>query len=109
MKILLDECVTKKAKRLLDGFEVYTVPEMGFSGLKNGKLLTEAEAAGFDVLLTIDKNMDYQQNISKYALTIVVLDVLKSGITHIEELMPQFLASAGGYEKGRSYMIRKEN
>ncbi len=41
MKILLDECVSRKAKRLFDKYEVATVPEMGFDGLKNGKLLTQ--------------------------------------------------------------------
>ena len=107
MRILLDECVTKKAKKLLTDFEVHTVPEMGFSGLKNGKLLTEAEASGFDILLTIDKNMDYQQNISKYELTIVVLDVAKSSIKYIEELMPEFIANIDTYEKGKSYKIEK--
>jgi len=43
MKILLDECVTRKIKKLLNDFEVYTVAEMGFKGLKKGKLLAKAE------------------------------------------------------------------
>lgn len=108
MKILLDECVTKKAKKLLEDFEVYTVPEMGFSGLKNGKLMEQAEKSGFDILLTIDKNIDYQQNIPKYQLTIVILDVLKSSIKYIEELIPEFKSQIGKYEKGKSYRIEKE-
>ena len=86
MKILLDECVTKKAKKLLSEFDVHTVPEMGFSGLKNGKLLAQAENTGFDILLTIDKNIDYQQNISKFQLAIVILDVLKSSIKYVAKV-----------------------
>lgn len=57
MKILLDECVTKKLKRHLTEFEVKTVVEMNWSGLKNGNLLNEAIKEKFDILLTIDKNI----------------------------------------------------
>ena len=61
MKILLDECVTKKLKPLLIEFEVYTVTEMGWSGVKNGKLLTLCAENDFEVLLTIDKNLIYSK------------------------------------------------
>jgi len=105
MKILLDECVTKKAKNLLAEFEVHTVPEMGFNGLKNGKLLAQAENAGFDIFLTIDKNINYQQTINKFQLAIVILDVLKSNIKHIEELMPEFKSQISIFEKGKAYRI----
>ena len=107
MRILLDECVTKKAKKLLDEYEVNTVSEMGFSGLKNGKLLIQAEESGFDILLTIDKNIDHQQNIGKYKLAIVILDVLKSNIKYIEELIPKFKSQIDEFEKGKSYRIEK--
>ena len=105
MKILLDECVSRKAKRLFEQYEVTTVPEMGFDGLKNGKLLTATEEAGFDILLTIDKNMNYQQNISKYDLILVVFDVLKSGVKYMEELMPEFENQVDSFEKGQAYLI----
>lgn len=51
MKILLDECVTKKLKSRLAEFEVYTVTEMDWNGLKNGHLLRTAISSGFDILL----------------------------------------------------------
>jgi hypothetical protein len=54
MKILLDECVTRKLRQHLTEFEVKTVVEMGWSGLKNGSLLTAAIEDEFDILLTID-------------------------------------------------------
>jgi len=57
MKILLDECVTRKLKRHLIEFEVRTVVEMNWSGLKNGNLLSAAVMDEFDILLTIDKNL----------------------------------------------------
>ncbi|MGI8668838.1 MAG: hypothetical protein ACR2J3_03210 [Aridibacter sp.] len=55
MKILLDECVTRKLKRHLTEFEARTVVEMNWSGLKNGNLLSEAVAEDFDILLTMIK------------------------------------------------------
>jgi len=64
MRILLDECVTKKVKTALSDFEVFTVFDMGFSGLKNGQLLQKAQENQVEIILTIDKNMDHQQNIS---------------------------------------------
>ena len=74
MKILLDECVTRKLKKHLPGLEVYTVTDIGLSGLKNGKLLEAAEQMNFDVLLTIDKNLSNQQKITNFNLTLVVFD-----------------------------------
>lgn len=65
MKILLDECVTKKLKRSFTEHKVFTVRELGWSGLKNGSLMKEAIANNFDILLTIDKNIGYQQNLKK--------------------------------------------
>ena len=72
MKILLDECVTKHLKPLLIGHEVSTVREMGWSGVKNGKLMTLCVENGFEILLTIDKNLQHQQNLDKYPITIVI-------------------------------------
>lgn len=107
MKILLDECVSRKVKSFLSEFDVYTVAEMGFKGLKNGKLLTQAVADGFDIVLTIDKNIDSQQNMSKYDLTLVILDVLKSNVKFFEELIPIFKSQIESYQKGEAYLVQK--
>ena len=69
MKILLDECVTKRLKKYLEEFEVFTVRELGLSGIKNGKLMTYSVENQFDILLTIDKNLMHQQNLDKYPVT----------------------------------------
>ncbi len=105
MKILLDECVTKKLKPLLSAFDVITVAEMGFSGLKNGKLLAATQEASFDILLTIDKNMDYQQNISKFKLSVVVFDVKNSNIKYLQPLIPQLNQLIASIEKGKTYIL----
>lgn len=61
MRILVDESLPRYTKRMLQGYTVYTVQEMGWTGTKNGKLLSLAETR-FDVFLTVDKNLRYQQS-----------------------------------------------
>ncbi len=61
MKILLDECVPVRLKQHLVGFNVSTATELDWSGLKNGKLIQMAIDSGFDVLITVDKNLQFQK------------------------------------------------
>jgi predicted nuclease of predicted toxin-antitoxin system len=107
MKILLDECVTRKLKRHLTEFEIAAVVEMNWSGLKNGKLLSVAAADEFDILLTIDKNLEHQQNMNNYKIAVVVFDVEKSKIDFLLERLPQFRERVGEFEKGKVYLIGK--
>src|SRR5215212_9130612 len=79
MKLLLDECVVHDLKKDLVGHEVSTVVEAGFRGLENGELLRVA-AAEYDVLITVDPNLPFQQNIA--SLPMAVLLLLGPGITY---------------------------
>jgi predicted nuclease of predicted toxin-antitoxin system len=72
MKILLDECTPRLLKRLLSEFEISTVQDMGWTGVTNGALLAMAEAE-FDVFVTTDKNLRYQQNLTGRRLAIIEL------------------------------------
>ncbi|HLL74658.1 MAG TPA: DUF5615 family PIN-like protein [Pyrinomonadaceae bacterium] len=72
MKVLLDECTPRVVKRLLPQHHVSTVQEVGWSGLKNGELLTAADGK-FDVFITTDKSLRHQQNLSKYRLAVILL------------------------------------
>jgi hypothetical protein len=63
MRILLDECVPRRLARELAGHDVRTVPEMGWSGKRNGELLQLMAGQGFEVFLTVDQNLRYQQNL----------------------------------------------
>ncbi len=101
MKILLDECVTKKLKRHLDEFEVRTVVEMGWSGYRNGKLLNAAVKDQFDLLLTIDKNMAYQQNMTRYDIAVVVFDTQRSKIDILVKFLPEFRKRINEFSKRR--------
>lgn len=87
MKVLLDECLPKKLKREVNGDVVKTVPEMGWAGYKNGALLRLAEQE-FDVLVTNDQNLEYQQNLQSFNLAVVVLVAHTNDIEDLKPLMP---------------------
>jgi hypothetical protein len=72
MKILLDECSPAPIKRALRDLQIYTVDDAGFKGLSNGELIKAAEGV-YDVLLTADKNLRYQQNLGGRKIAIVEL------------------------------------
>ena len=71
--VLLDECVPRPLRRLIAVHDVRTVYFMGWDQMSNGTLVARAEAAGFDVLLTADRNLSYQQNLQGRKIALVVL------------------------------------
>ncbi|MDT3738793.1 MAG: hypothetical protein RO257_04755 [Candidatus Kapabacteria bacterium] len=105
MKILLDECITKKLKPYLIDFEVYTVVEMGSSGLKNGELLKNCSINNFGILLTIDKNISSQQSITKFNVSVVILNSINSKLESIIPLIPKFKEEVSNFNIGHYYSI----
>ncbi|MEW5927731.1 MAG: hypothetical protein AB1941_09605 [Gemmatimonadota bacterium] len=85
--MLLDECVPKRLRREFPEYEVRTVVEQGWSGVKNGALLRLA-AAEFDVFLTVDQNLRCQQNLSELPLPVVLIVALSNDINVLQPLMP---------------------
>ena len=83
MKILFDEDAPRPLRRHLPGHDVTTVQEMGWAGIKNGRLLTLAESAGFEVLLTFDQNM---------SIAIVAMTVPNKRMETLLPLVPQLLS-----------------
>jgi len=73
VRVLLDEQLPRRLARELAGHEVRTVQQQGWAGLKNGELLEHAADAGFEVFLTADQNLQYQQNLAQARLGVVVL------------------------------------
>jgi len=75
MKILLDENLRVKLKlSFANDHEIRTVGKMGWAGKRNGELLRLMVLGGFDAFITIDKNLQYQQNISRYPIRLFILD-----------------------------------
>ncbi|MBI1768614.1 MAG: DUF5615 family PIN-like protein [Bacteroidetes bacterium] len=102
MRILLDECVTKHLKPHLNHHEVFTVREMQWSGIKNGKLMTLCVENRFDILLTIDKNLVYQQNLSSHALTVVIFNCATSKVDELVTFLPSFNKQILSFEKNKA-------
>jgi hypothetical protein len=91
VKILLDENLDWRLQRDLPGHEVKSVSLIGWAGLKNGALLSQAEKE-FDVLLTMDSNMVHQQNLANYEIAIVALKAKSNRLADTQPLMPKVLA-----------------
>jgi len=88
MKVLLDECIPRKLKNSLPGHDCRTVPEAGLAGQKNGALLALAESAGFEVFLTMDKGLEYQQNLAGRAIAIIIFRAQSNRLTDLSPHLP---------------------
>ena len=77
MKVLLDENLPHRLRNALGTHEVFTVRYQGWSGLKNGALLRTAESGGFQVFVTGDQTISYEQNLSARQLAVVVLSAIE--------------------------------
>ena len=100
-RVLLDHCVPRPLRKLLAGYRVSTANEMGWADLKNGELLDAAEAAGFEVLITSDKNLRYQQNLSSRPIAIIELPTnrllaIATYVPQVNALLPSI--PPGAYE-----------
>jgi len=91
MKLLLDECLPRKLKREFVGHEVFTIAEAGFKGLKNGKLIESASKAGFEILVSVDKNIEHQHNKTNLPLAILVLLAQNNRLESLLPLMAEAL------------------
>jgi hypothetical protein len=85
MKVLLDECIPRKLKRELLDHDCRTVSEAGFAGQKNGRLLSLAENSGFQVFVTMDKGLEYQQNLLSRRIGILLI---RASSNRFADLLP---------------------
>jgi hypothetical protein len=107
MKVLLDECVDEKLRHHLPGHDTQTARYAGFAGLENGELLREAEAAKFDVLVTVDRGIEFQQNLPGRRIAVVVfvgksvlfedlLPLMQACLHHLDSIQPGQVVRLGG-------------
>ena len=98
MRILLDECVPWPMHKLLSGHDCYTVQDKGWGGIKNGDLLQRAETQ-FDLFITADQNIRYQQNLSGRRIAILELSTNDIGrIQAASTLIDEALGKIGSSE-----------
>jgi Domain of unknown function (DUF5615) len=90
MRVLLDESLPHALKKELVGHEVKTVREMNWNGIKNGSLLALAELL-FDVFVTPDRSMQYQQNLNKFKIAIVVIKTRQTKMPVLRPAVPAIL------------------
>lgn len=100
MRILLDEQLPRQLAPYFVGHDVRTTQEQGWAGLKNGALLRQALAAGFDVLVTGDKNLEFQQNLKASGLLVVVLGAPSNKIEDLLPLVPGALRAISRAKPG---------
>lgn len=104
MKILLDECVDRRLARDFQGYDLKTVSQMGWTGIKNGQLLSLAEAE-FDIFVTVDRNLSFQQNLPQFDLAVIVLQASSNRLADLKPLVPKVLAILTTVAKGEATTI----
>jgi hypothetical protein len=105
VRVLPDECVPRKLRGELLGHDVRTVAEMGWSGIKNGPLLLRA-AQKFDIFLTVEQGIEYQQNPVELALAIIVMLATSNDIDDLRPVMPRVRETLGSASPGLSSKIK---
>ncbi len=96
MRILLDECIDRRLAKEVVGHEVMTVPQMGWAAVKNGDLLTLAQDQ-FDVFVTVDRNLFFQQNSPQFNIAVVILQGLTNRLKDLQLLVPKLLTILPSY------------
>jgi hypothetical protein len=101
VRLLPDECIDRRLAGDLAGHEVKTVPQMGWAGIKNGALLTLAEKE-FDVFVTVDRNLSFQQRLPKFNVAVLVLHAPSNRLADLRPLAPKILLILPALTKGRA-------
>ncbi len=91
MKLLIDECIDRRFGLELVGHDVKTVPEMGWASFKDGELLARAQHE-FEVFITVDRNLPYQQTLSQFNLAVLILRARTNRVADLKLFVPQILA-----------------
>ncbi|HWS70535.1 MAG TPA: DUF5615 family PIN-like protein [Thermoanaerobaculia bacterium] len=100
MRVLVDESLPRQFAADLAGHDATSVRAQRWAGLRNGVLLRAAVDAGFDVLLTADSSMRFQQNLAAIGIAIVVIRGVRNRLTDLRPLLPQILEAIGRARPG---------
>jgi hypothetical protein len=104
MKIVLDECVDRRLAREFVGYDVSTVPQMGWAGIKNGQLLARV-AEVFDVFITVDRNLPFEQNLSRFDVSVIVLQAPSNRLADLKPLVSNILKALPEAPKGAATLV----
>jgi len=101
VRVLLDEQLPRQLAQQLSGHDVRTVQQQGWAGLGNGELLRRAADQGFEVFLTADQNLEFQQNLARSSLRVIVLVAPSNALEDLLPLVSSILRSIPGARAGQ--------
>jgi predicted nuclease of predicted toxin-antitoxin system len=106
MKVLIDHCMDWRLKRFFPGHTVQAAADLGWDILRNGLLLDQAQAAGFDILLTVDKGFRHQQNLAGRPISVVLMRVGDTRLPALVALVPEVVALLPTVQPGQLYEVQ---
>ena len=104
MRVLLDECLPQRLKRELPGHDARTAPEMGWASKRNGELLRLAERE-FDVFLTVDRNLQHEQDLSSFDIAVIVLVARSNRLDDLRPLMGPVREMLASVKRGEPKVV----
>ena len=104
MRVFLDECIDWRLARDILGHDVKTARQMGWTTIQNGALLTLA-SQHFDLFVTLDRNLSFQQNLDSFSIAVVVLNAKTSRLTDLKPLIPNLLLAIESAQAGAAKFI----
>jgi predicted nuclease of predicted toxin-antitoxin system len=105
MKILLDECLPRRLKDRFASHDCQTVPEALLGGKKNGELLAIAERQGFEIFLTMDKGLEYEQNLADRRIAVMILRAKSNRLADLVPLVEACLTQMRSLKQGQIVRI----
>lgn len=110
MRLLLDECLPVELAAHLPGYDVRTVRDLGWLGIRNGRLMKLiAESAAFDVFVTADKNLPHQQNLRDLPFAVAVLQVRSTRVPDVLAQAPELLRRLPHVRSGEAFVVATPN
>jgi hypothetical protein len=107
VKVFLDECVDWRLARDIVGHDVKTARQMAWTTVKNGALLTLA-AQHFDVFVTVDRNLSFQQNLNDFSIAVVVLQAKTNRLADLRPLIPNLLTTLESAMPGAARLVSSD-
>jgi len=104
MDVLLDECIDQRLAKDLTGHHVRSVPQMGWAGIKNGRLMALAQQQ-FEVFVTVDRNLSFQQNLPAFNIAVIVLYASSNRLSDLRPLAPAILEMLPKVQKGQAVIV----
>jgi len=108
VKLLLDECIDRRLSKEIKGHQIVTVPQAGWAGIQNGELLKLAQTQ-FDVFVTVDRNLAFQQHLPEFSIAVIVLQASTNRLQDLLPLIPRLQLILPSAPKGQVTLIRENS